>query len=181
MTNLISLKKRKRIVVVKPNNPFTENSTPRFDLKKISTTKKFSLDPFQQYKYQQAINSKEGSKALTELKNTLKKNFTLGAITINPMFTKDFSCKAMQKFCDKLNMPYHIHEVNIAETIANQDNKNACYSCAFFRRGAINGYAKEHGYNKIAYAHNHDDAVETFFMNLFYSWSSRKRGSLRKE
>ena len=107
--------------------------------------------------------------ALTELKNTLKKNFTLGAITINPMFTKDFSCEAMQKFCDKLNMPYHIHEVNIAETIANQDNKNACYSCAFFRRGAINGYAKEHGYNKIAYAHNHDDAVETFFMNLFYS------------
>ena len=84
--------------------------------------------------------------ALTELKNTLKKNFTLGAITINPMFTKDFSCEAMQKFCDKLNMPYHIHEVNIAETIANQ-----------------------HGYNKIAYAHNHDDAVETFFMNLFYS------------
>lgn len=61
--------------------------------------------------------------ALTELKNTLKKNFTLGAITINPMFTKDFSCEAMQKFCDKLNMPYHIHEVNIAETIANQDNK----------------------------------------------------------
>ena len=107
--------------------------------------------------------------ALTELKNTLKKNFTLGAITINPMFTKDFSCEAMQKFCDKLNIPYHIHEVNIAETIANQDNKNACYSCAFFRRGAINGYAKEHGYNKIAYAHNHDDAVETFFMNLFYS------------
>ena len=83
--------------------------------------------------------------ALTELKNTLKKNFTLGAITINPMFTKDFSCEAMQ------------------------NNKNACYSCAFFRRGAINGYAKEHGYNKIAYAHNHDDAVETFFMNLFYS------------
>ena len=73
MTNLISLKKRKRIVVVKPNNPFTENSTPRFDLKKISTTKKFSLDPFQQYKYQQAINSKEGSKALTELKNKLLK------------------------------------------------------------------------------------------------------------
>ena len=33
----------------------------------------------------------------------------------------------------------------------------------------INGYAKEHGYNKVAYAHNHDDAVETFFMNLFYS------------
>ena len=107
--------------------------------------------------------------ALTELKNTLKKNFSLGAITINPMFTKDFSCEAMQKFCDRLNIPYHIHAVNIAETIASQDNKNACYSCAFFRRGAINGYAKEHGYNKVAYAHNHDDAVETFFMNLFYS------------
>ena len=68
-------------------------------------------------------------------------------------------------------MPYHIHEVNIAETIANQDNKNACYSCAFFRRGAINGYAKEHGYNKIAYAHNHDDAVENFLHEFILFWS----------
>ncbi len=107
--------------------------------------------------------------ALTQLKNTLKKNFALGAITVNPMFEKDFNCDKLKAFCDKLNIPFHIHPVNISETIANQNNKNACYSCAFFRRGAINGYAKEHGYNKIAYAHNHDDAVETFFMNLFYS------------
>ena len=107
--------------------------------------------------------------ALTELKNTLHKNFTLGAITINPMFDDKFDCTDLQRFCDKLNIPFHIHKVNIAETIANQDNKNPCFSCAFFRRGAINGYAKDNGYNKVAYAHNHDDAVETFFMNLFYS------------
>ncbi len=107
--------------------------------------------------------------ALTELKNTLKLNFSLGAITINPMFEQNFNCDELQAFCDKLNVPFHIHQVNIAETIAKQDNKNACFSCAFFRRGAINGYAKEHGYNKVAYAHNNDDAVETFFMNLFYS------------
>ena len=38
-----------------------------------------------------------------------------------------------------------------------------------FRRGAVNRYAMEHGVNKIAYAHHHDDAVETFLMSLLYS------------
>ena len=40
---------------------------------------------------------------------------------------------------------------------------------AFFRRGAVNRYAVEQGCNKVAYAHHHDDAVETFFMSLLYS------------
>lgn len=35
--------------------------------------------------------------------------------------------------------------------------------------GAVNRYALEQGCNKVAYAHHHDDAVETFFMSLLYS------------
>lgn len=107
--------------------------------------------------------------ALTELKKTLNMDFTLGAITVNPLFTPDFDCTEIKNFCKKLNIPHHLHVVDIADTVHKQDDKNACYSCAFFRRGAINNYAKTHGYNKVAYAHNHDDAVETFLMNIFYS------------
>ncbi len=35
------------------------------------------------------------------------------------------------------------------------------------RRGALHDTAKEYGCNKIALGHHFDDAVETFFMNLF--------------
>lgn len=38
-----------------------------------------------------------------------------------------------------------------------------------FPPGAVNRYALEQGCNKVAYAHHHDDAVETFFMSLLYS------------
>ena len=109
------------------------------------------------------------SYALTEMKRILKLDITLGAITVNPLFNPDFDCSELKAFCDRLNIPHHLHPVDIAATVKAQDNKNACFSCAFFRRGAINGFAREHGYNKVAYAHNHDDAVDTFFMNLFYS------------
>lgn len=107
--------------------------------------------------------------ALSQLKQQLNKDFQLGAITVNPQFDKTYDAAELQAFCDKLALPLFIREVDIAEIVEARDNKNPCFSCSFFRRGAINGYAKENGYNKIAYAHNHDDAVHTFIMNLFYS------------
>lgn len=107
--------------------------------------------------------------ALAEMNRQLGKNIHFGAITVNPQFDKDFSEEDLHNFCAQFNIPLHVEKVDIAATVRQQNDKNACFTCSFFRRGAINGYAKEHGYNKIAYAHNHDDAVETFFMNLMYS------------
>lgn len=107
--------------------------------------------------------------ALTEMKRILKLDIELSAITVNPLFNPDFDCTKIKNFCARLGIEHHLHPVDIAKTVHDQDDKNACFSCAFFRRGAINGYAKETGCNKVAYAHNHDDAVDTFFMNLFYS------------
>ena len=46
--------------------------------------------------------------------------------------------------------------------------KNPCSLCAKMRKGALNKAAKQMGANKIAYGHNKDDAVETFFMSLIY-------------
>lgn len=107
--------------------------------------------------------------ALALLQKRLKKNFDLAVITIDPMFTKDFPLHKVADFCKNLNLPFYHQAVDIAGTIKEQNDKDPCFTCAFFRRGAINRFAKEHGYNKVAYAHHHDDAVETFFMSLLYS------------
>lgn len=106
--------------------------------------------------------------ALATLKRRTKKNFSLAALTINPKFSDDFREKisAVKKFCDELGIAHHVHEIDIAALIREQDNKNACYTCAYFRRAAVNRIANELGANKVAYAHHLDDAVETFFMSL---------------
>lgn len=107
--------------------------------------------------------------ALSVLQKRLKKKFSLHALTIDPQFTADFPIERIASFCEALSIPFAAISVNIAGTIEDTPEKNPCFTCAFFRRGAINRYAKEHGCNKVAYAHHHDDAVETFLMGLLYS------------
>ena len=63
--------------------------------------------------------------------------------------------------------------MDIAGIIADNRGKDPCFSCAFFRRGAINRYALANNCNKIAYAHHHDDAVETFLMGQLYAGQLR--------
>ena len=103
------------------------------------------------------------------LKKRLKINFELKALTINPMFSPDFDVNKIRGYITELEIPFETIDVDIAGTIEAQQGKDPCYTCAFFRRGAVNRYAKEQGCNKVAYAHHHDDAVETLFMGLLYS------------
>lgn len=107
--------------------------------------------------------------ALAVLRERLKKQFQLSALTIDPMFSKEFAIEHVADFCRSFHIPFASHEVDIAGAIRSQSGKKACFTCSYFRRGAINHYAKRHGMNKIAYAHHLDDAVETFFMSLLYS------------
>ena len=108
--------------------------------------------------------------ALATLRQRLHKDFRLSALTINPMCPDvHFDTARIGAFCESLGVPYETIDVDIAGTIEQQPDKSPCFTCAFFRRGAVNRYAKEHGMNKVAYAHHQDDAVETFLMNIFYS------------
>ena len=109
--------------------------------------------------------------ALACLKQRTKKNFSLAALTIDPKFTDDFAEKIsrVKKFCNDLGISHEVHAVDIAALIREQDNKTPCFTCAYFRRAAMNRRANELGANKIAYAHHLDDAVETFFMSLLSS------------
>ena len=107
--------------------------------------------------------------ALAILRERLKKDFYIAAFTVNPQFDKVFDTGSIAAFCKNLNIPYEVVDVDIAGAIAAQNDKSPCFTCAFFRRGAVNRYAVAHKMNKVAYAHHHDDAVETFLMSLFYS------------
>lgn len=107
--------------------------------------------------------------ALSMARRHMPAKFELAALTIDPMFTKDFDTSKLVSFCKELDIPFYTQKVDISGVIENNNGKDPCFSCSFFRRGAINKFAINNGFNKIAYAHHHDDAVETFFMALLHS------------
>ena len=107
--------------------------------------------------------------AMAMMRQRIKKKFELMAVTVNPMFSDSFDLAPIKDFMQRLDIPHQSFDVDIKGAIDAQGGKDPCYTCAFFRRGAVNRYAKEQGCNKVAYAHHHDDAVETFFMGLLYS------------
>ena len=107
--------------------------------------------------------------ALAMFRERTKNKFSLCALTVNPMFDAAFDTEGLSRFCASLEIPHEIHEVDIAGVIKSEPKNAPCFTCAFFRRGAINRYANEHGCNKVAYAHHNDDAVETLLLNLLYS------------
>jgi tRNA 2-thiocytidine biosynthesis protein TtcA len=43
-----------------------------------------------------------------------------------------------------------------------------CALCSRMRRGILNEFCAQNGFNKLALGHHLDDAVETFFLNLFF-------------
>lgn len=108
--------------------------------------------------------------ALATLKFRTQKKFSLQAVTINPNFDSNFpaNVQVLKNFCAELEIPYQIHNVDIFSAIQ-AANKSPCFTCAYFRRAAINRIANQIGANKVAYAHHLDDAVETFFMSLLSS------------
>ena len=106
--------------------------------------------------------------AMAKLKEFYPVPFELHALTVHPGVPEmDFGPVA--ELCESLNVPYHIVQTEIFDIIFNhRKEKNPCSMCAKMRRGAIHNAMKELGLNKIALGHHFDDAVETFFLSLFY-------------
>jgi len=49
-----------------------------------------------------------------------------------------------------------------------ENRENPCFLCARLRRAALFTKARELGCGKIAFGHNQDDMIETFFINICY-------------
>ena len=107
-------------------------------------------------------------KALATYRIFSPQKFTLGAITIDMgIGNPDFS--NLIKFCEELQVDYHIEHTEIGDIIFNvRKESNPCSLCSKMRRGALNTALIERGYNKLALGHHADDLIETFMLSLFY-------------
>ena len=75
----------------------------------------------------------------------------------------------MADLCARLNVPYTLLHTEIHHIIFDlRQESNPCSLCAKMRRGALHNALQERGITKIALGHHYDDAVETFFLSLFY-------------
>jgi len=106
--------------------------------------------------------------AMAKLKAFYPKPFSIEAITLDLGIPgMDFSPVA--GWCREMDIPYTIVPTQINDIIFNvRKEKNPCSMCAKMRRGALNNAILARGIRKIALGHHFDDAVETFFLSLFY-------------
>jgi len=100
---------------------------------------------------------------LAGLRSFYPKKFELVAITVDLGYP-GFDLSGIEKLCKQLEVEYYIVSTDINQMI----EKEGCSLCARLRRGALNSKAKELGCNKIAFAHNMDDVVETMMLSLIY-------------
>lgn len=108
-------------------------------------------------------------RALAEILKYSPRLFSLSAFTLDTRFSENFPLSVLNTFCDSLGISFDSSELDVGKAIDSTGSKDPCATCAYFRRGALNRIARERGFNKLALAHHHDDAVETFLLSLFYS------------
>lgn len=94
--------------------------------------------------------------------------FELEAITLDMGFAgMDFT--PVVELCARLDIPYTIKKTAIGPIVFEErQEKNPCSLCARMKRGALHDLAIERGCRSIALGHHADDAIETFFLSLFY-------------
>lgn len=102
--------------------------------------------------------------------------FELGAVTVDMGFDGGQEDREiLADYCQRLGVPFHWIKTGIAGIVFNPDavSKDPCAKCSLFRRAVLAEGTAERGYTKLALAHHHDDAVETFLMSIIYSGQIR--------
>jgi len=73
--------------------------------------------------------------------------------------------ETLKKYCMNYSIPLLLKEITL--DLSNK-NSSPCFVCSWFRRKALFETAAELQCKKIAFGHNQDDIIITFFMNMFY-------------
>lgn len=105
---------------------------------------------------------------LADRKKSWNFNFQLVAVYINVVnipYEVDF--KFMKEFCDSLKVKLHKIDINVD---FEKDKKiSACFKCSWHRRTALFKFVTQKGFNKLAFGHHLDDAVETLLLNMSFN------------
>ena len=106
--------------------------------------------------------------ALARLSSFYPKSFSVRGICVDlGLGGADFN--GIKRFAGELGVELRIVSTQIGKIVLEErKEKNPCSMCAKMRRGALHNALKERGISKIALGHHFDDAVETFFLSLFY-------------
>ncbi len=126
-----------------------------------------------------AVSGGKDSLVLLEILNQMSKthNFKIQVITIDegiPNY-RDEALEIVKNFCKKIDVKYDIFsyknlfELTLDEALQFRESEKttSCSICGTLRRRAIDIASKEIGADVIATAHNLDDSLQTFLINMF--------------
>ncbi len=123
---------------------------------------------------------------LARLREYIGIPFEVIAVSLDPQFGgKPTDYSRLEELFSSYNVPFHVVRSNIGHVVFDvRKEPNPCALCAKMRRGLLHTTAQELGCNRVALGHHLDDAVETFYMNLWgegrlgcfspVSWLSRR-------
>ena len=106
--------------------------------------------------------------ALRKLIDFYPARFEVKAVTLS-MGIGEPDYSPVRQLCEDIGVEYTVEDTYIGKIVfeARQES-NPCSLCANLRRGALNNAALRLGCNKVALAHNRDDAIETLLLSTFY-------------
>ncbi len=81
-----------------------------------------------------------------------------------------FPATVLPEFLEKMGVPHRIEYQDTYSIVMDKvpSTKTFCALCSRLRRGNLYRIAREEGCSAVVLGHHRDDALETFFMNLFH-------------
>ena len=107
---------------------------------------------------------------LCEAKKSLPFPIEISAVTIDGGLV-GLETPEFEEQTKRLGVRFYLERQRIFEIVSEKKDEGStfCSMCAKLRRGALYTVAERIGATKIALGHHLDDAIETLFLNLFYS------------
>lgn len=124
------------------------------------------------------VSGGKDSLALLDILNQMSQshNFRIKAITIDEGIPgyRDEALKIVEDYCNKLNVKHQVYsykdlfELTLDEALQLRENEKttSCSICGTLRRRALDHAAADIGADVIATAHNLDDTLQTFLINM---------------